>query len=327
MGTKFKFMPVIPSSYHSSPFYLFNGHLQTIIPGLFRRVNHIAYRRERIFTADGDFLDLDWSAASGKALAIISHGLEGSSDRPYIKGMVRAMNQAGIDALAWNYRSCSGESNKVLRSYHMGATDDLQQVVAHVLGQHKYQVLYLIGFSAGGNITLKYLGEDPASLPPQIKRAAVFSVPCDLKSCSDTLSRPENRIYLRRFLKSLKGKLILKAKDFPDHLDLAGYEQLRTFPDFDDRYTAPIHGFKDAAEYYARCSSKQFLAHIRIPTLMVNAQNDPFLSQACFPVAEAEANPYLYLEIPKTCGHVGFTQSFMANEYYSEKRAVEFLTD
>jgi uncharacterized protein len=319
-------MPVIPSSYQRSPFYLFNGHLQTIIPGLLRRVPDIAYRRERIFTADGDFLDLDWSTARGQALAIISHGLEGSSDRPYIKGMVRAMNRAGIDALAWNYRSCSGESNHTLRSYHMGATDDLHQVVDHVRQQNKYETIYLIGFSAGGNITLKYLGEAPATLPAEIKRAAVFSVPCDLKSCSDTLSRPENRIYLRRFLKSLRVKLTLKARDFPEHLDLSGYEQLRSFPDFDDRYTAPLHGFKDAQDYYARCSSKQFLPHIRIPTLLVNAQNDPFLSEACFPVTEAAANPHLYLEVPSTGGHVGFTQSFWANEYYSEKRAVEFLT-
>lgn len=318
-------MPVIPSSYQESPFYLFNGHLQTIIPGLWRRVNDIRYRRERIFTPDGDFLDLDWSSARGKALAIISHGLEGSSDRPYIKGMVRAMNQAGIDALAWNYRSCSGESNKVLRSYHMGATDDLHQVVDHVLQQHDYEAIYLIGFSAGGNITLKYLGEAPDTLPAPIKRAVVFSVPCDLKGCSATLSLPENRIYLNRFLKSLKRKLLLKARDFPDHLDLNGYEQLQSFPDFDNRYTAPLHGFKDADEYYARCSSRQFLPHIRIPTLVVNAENDPFLSQECFPEDEAAGNPFLFLEIPKTGGHVGFTQSFWNGQYYSEKRAVEFL--
>jgi predicted alpha/beta-fold hydrolase len=208
----------------------------------------------------------------------------------------------------------------------MGATDDLHQVVDHVLQQHDYPVIYLIGFSAGGNITLKYLGEAPDTLPPPIKRAVVFSVPCDLKSCSATLSLPENRIYLNRFLKSLKRKLILKARDFPDHLDLKGYEELQSFPDFDNRYTAPMHGFKDAEDYYARCSSRQFLPHIRIPTLLVNALNDPFLSQDCFPEAEAAGNPYLYLEIPKTGGHVGFTQSFWANEYYSEKRAIEFLT-
>lgn len=318
-------MPVIPSSYHRPPFYLFNGHLQTIIPSLFRRVPHLAYRRERIVLADGDFLDLDWSQVQGQALAIISHGLEGSSDRPYIKGMVRALNRAGIDALAWNYRSCSGESNKALRSYHMGATDDLQQVIHHAL-QYPYQTLYLVGFSAGGNITLKYLGEDPANLPKQVKKAAVFSVPCDLQGCSDTLSRPENRIYLRRFLKSLKKKLALKARDYPEHLDLKGYELLRSFPDFDDRYTAPLHGFKDARDYYARCSSRQFLSAIRIPTLLVNAENDPFLSPDCFPVSEATANPNLFLEMPKAGGHVGFAQNFLANEYYSEKRAVEFLT-
>lgn len=323
---KFYFMPVIPSSYQRSPFYLFNKHLQTIVPAILRQVNQISYRRERIFTPDGDFLDLDWSQIGSKTLALISHGLEGSSDRPYIKGMVRAMNQAGIDALAWNYRSCSGESNRVLRSYHMGATDDLQQVIAHALGQHPYQQLYLIGFSGGGNITLKYLGEAPGSLPTEIKKAVVFSVPCDLKSCSDVMSLPENRIYLRRFLKSLRKKLLIKARHFPDHVDLSGFEQLQSFTEFDDRYTAPIFGFKNSADYYARCSSKQFLPSINIPTLLVNALNDPFLSQECFPVEEAKANPFLYLEMPPTGGHVGFTESFWTNEYYSEKRAVEFLT-
>lgn len=317
-------MPVIPSAYHRPPFYLFNRHLQTIVPSLFRRVSHLPYRRERILLADGDFLDLDWSQVQGQALAIISHGLEGSSDRPYIRGMVRALNRAGIDALAWNYRSCSGESNKALRSYHMGATDDLQQVVAHAL-QQPYQTIYLVGFSAGGNITLKYLGEDPDSLPRQVKKAAVFSVPCDLQGCSDTLSRPENRIYLRRFLKSLKKKLELKARDYPGDLDLKGYELLQSFPAFDDRYTAPLHGFKDARDYYTRCSSRQFLSAIRIPTLLVNAENDPFLSPDCFPVSEADANPNLYLEMPRSGGHVGFTQSFWADEYYSETRAVAFF--
>ncbi|MGV3639758.1 MAG: YheT family hydrolase [Adhaeribacter sp.] len=317
-------MPVIPSAYHRPPYYLFNRHLQTIVPSLFRRVSHLPYRRERILLADGDFLDLDWSQVQGQALSIISHGLEGSSDRPYIRGMVRALNRAGIDALAWNYRSCSGESNKALRSYHMGATDDLQQVVAHAL-QQPYQTIYLVGFSAGGNITLKYLGEDPDSLPRQVKKAAVFSVPCDLQGCSDTLSRPENRIYLRRFLKSLKKKLELKARDYPGDLDLKGYELLQSFPAFDDRYTAPLHGFKDARDYYTRCSSRQFLAAIRIPTLLVNAENDPFLSPDCFPVSEAETNPNLYLEMPRSGGHVGFTQSFWADEYYSETRAVAFF--
>lgn len=318
-------MPVIPSAYLNKPFYLFNGHLQTIIPGLFRRVRNLPYRRERIDIPDGDFLDLDWSEQSNAALAIISHGLEGSADRPYVKGMVRALNNAGIDALAWNYRTCGGESNKVLRSYHMGATDDLQLVINRVLQLNKYADIYLVGFSAGGNITLKYLGENPALIPPQIKKAAVFSVPCDLKSCSETISKPANRIYLNRFLKSLRGKLALKAKDFPDDLDLKNYEKLKSFPEFDDRFTAPMHGFKNAEDYYARCSSKQFLKYITIPTLIVNALNDPFLSAACFPVAEADANKNIWLELPTAGGHVGFTESFFADQYYSEKRAVEFL--
>ena len=320
------FMPVVSSAYQGGPFYLFNGHLQTIIPGLFREVKNIVYRRERIFTPDGDFLDLDWSENESKSLAILSHGLEGSADRPYIKGMVRAVNAAGLDALAWNFRSCGGEANKLLRSYHMGASDDLHLVVAHALGGKKYEQVHLIGFSMGGNITLHYLGKNPDEVPPEIKRAAVFSVPCHISSAAKKMASLENRVYMQRFLKSLHRKLTDKLAMMPDEMNLEGYHQLKTFPEFDDRFTAPIHGFKSAEDYYESCSSRQYLSQIRIPTLLVNAQNDPFLSPECFPVPEAEANPNFYLEMPRHGGHVGFTESFRKNKYYYDQRAMAFIT-
>lgn len=315
-------MPLIPSK-HKAPFYLFNGHLQTIVPGLFRQVAGVIYERERLVTPDEDFIDLDWSRVGSDTLVILSHGLEGDTGRPYITGMVKVFNAEGIDAMAWNYRSCSGEPNKLLRSYHLGASDDLELVVQHALSTYTYKTIHLIGFSAGGNITLKYLGENPSQLPEQVTRAAVFSTPVDLKGSAQKISR----VYTQRFLKSLGQKLEQKRQMYPDEVDLKDYNLFWSFPEFDDRYTAPLHGFKDAEDYYARVSSKQFLGNIRIPTLLVNAKNDPFLSEECYPIAEAKQNPNLYLEMPEEGGHVGFTEDFRNNRYYSEERALRFLLD
>jgi predicted alpha/beta-fold hydrolase len=213
-------MPLVATSRYRPPFYLFNGHLQTIIPSVLRSVPEVHYQRERVETKDGDFLDLDWSCLPSPevdTLAIVSHGLEGDASRPYVRGMVRALNKAGVDALAWNYRSCSGEMNRLLRTYHLGDTEDLDFVVRYALGTGRYRRIYLTGFSAGGNVTLKYLGENPERVPKQVQRAAVFSVPTDLKSSSHQISRPENRIYLNRFLKSLRTKIRRKAELLPGH--------------------------------------------------------------------------------------------------------------
>lgn len=313
-------MPILQSA-HKSPFYLFNGHLQTIIPSLFRQVTGISYRRERLTTPDQDFLDVDWSEVGSESLAILSHGLEGDTNRPYMLGMVKALNQQGIDALAWNYRSCSGEPNKLLRSYHLGASDDLDFVIRHALATGKYNTIYLLGFSAGGNITLKYLGEAPDQIPNEVKRAAVFSVPVDLKSSAEKISL----IYTRRFLKSLGKKLEQKREMYPNELDLSNYSLFWSFPEFDDKYTAPLHDFENAEDYYRKVSSRQYIPAIKIPTLLVNAKNDPFLGPTCYPVAEADQNTSFYFEVPAHGGHVGFTEDFRKDLYYSERRAVAFL--
>ncbi|MCP2042106.1 YheT family hydrolase [Pontibacter sp. HSC-36F09] len=315
-------MPILTSQ-HKPPFYLFNGHIQTIVPSLFRQVEGVSYHRERLTTPDDDFIDADWSRVKSRSLAILSHGLEGDSHRPYIMGMVKALNEHGVDALAWNYRSCSGEPNKLLRSYHLGASDDLDFVVRHALDSGNYETVYLVGFSAGGNISLKYLGEDPEQVPSEVKRASVFSVPIDLKSSAKRISK----IYTQRFLKTLGQKLEQKKEMYPDALDLSNYSLFWSFPEFDDKYTAPLHGFENADDYYKRSSSKQFLKRIQVPTLLVNAQNDPFLTTSCFPFEEADENPYLYLETPEGGGHVGFAEDFRNNVYYSEARAVQFLLE
>ena len=323
-------MPLIPESRYQPPFYMFNGHVQTIVPSLWRTVPDVRYQRERVETPDGDFLDLDWSRqpadAATDTLGIVSHGLEGDASRPYVRGMVRALNRAGFDALAWNYRSCSGEMNRLLRSYHLGDTDDLNFVIQYALGQRRYRRVFLTGFSAGGNVTLKYLGENPGRVPRAVARAAVFSVPTDLKSSSYHIARPENRIYLTRFLKSLRAKMRRKAELLPGQVDLTDLDLLRDFPEFDRRYTAPMHGFKSADEYYEIASSGRYLGGIELPTLLVNAENDPFLPPACFPRAVAQASAYVFLETPHEGGHVGFAEGTPDGEYYSERRAIEFLT-
>jgi len=323
-------MPLVAESRYQPPFYLFNGHLQTIVPSLWRTVPGVAYQRERLELPDGDFLNLDWSRLPAHRptdrLAIVSHGLEGDASRPYMLGMVRALNRAGFDALAWNYRSCGGEMNRLLRSYHLGDTDDLDLVLRHALATGRYARVFLVGFSAGGNVTLKYLGENAARVPAAVQRAAVFSVPTDLQASSVYISRPQNQVYLRRFLKSLRLKVRAKAELLPNQIDLAGIEDLRDFQEFDSRYTAPMHGFASADAYYQHASSGRYLAGIRVPTLLVNAQNDPFLPASCFPRDAAARSPFVFLETPPEGGHVGFPEGSPDGEYYSERRAVEFLT-
>ncbi|WP_223648660.1 YheT family hydrolase [Hymenobacter psoromatis] len=322
-------MPLLPSLGYHPAAWLANGHLQTIAASVLRRVPEVRYRRERLELSDGDFLDLDWSwagPAPGGRLGIVSHGLEGSSERPYVRGMVRALNQAGFDALAWNYRGCGGETNRLLRAYHLGDTDDLATVISHTINEKDYPEIYLTGFSAGGNVTLKYLGEDPARVPPQVRRAAVFSVPTDLKASSLHISRWQNKVYLRRFMHSLREKMRAKAAYLPGQLDLTALDELRDFPQFDARYTAPLHGFVSADDYYERAASGRYLAGIRVPTLLVNALNDPFLPPSCYPREAARANPCFYLETPAAGGHVGFNDNGPAGSYYSERRAVEFFS-
>jgi predicted alpha/beta-fold hydrolase len=318
-------MPIIARSSYRPPFLLRNGHLQTVLPSLFRKVSGNLYERERIDTPDDDFLDLDWARIGSSRIAILSHGLEGNSRRHYMVGMARMLNRSGWDALAWNYRSCSGEPNCRLRMYHNGSIDDLDHVTAHALKTGRYGTAALIGFSLGGNLTLVYLGTKGAELDARIRKAVVFSVPCDLKASALELARPMNRIYMNQFLRSLHGKIRAKMALLPGQIDDNGYERIKNFKDFDDRYTAPIHGFRDAEDYWTRCSSGQFIPGIRIPALIVNALDDPFLAGDCYPVREATESMFVHLEQPRSGGHVGFMQINRDHSYWSEGRAIEFL--
>jgi len=313
------------STAYIPPPLMHNGHVQTIFPTLFRKVKKVTYARERITTPDDDFLDLDWSKAGRRRLVIISHGLEGDSGRAYVKGMVRTLNLYDWDCLAWNFRGCSGSINRRLKFYHSGSSDDLGTVTDHAAATGQYDEIALVGFSIGGNITLLYLGKNRQNRHPLISCAAVLSVPCDLVSGAEALSRPANRIYMRRFLRLLHEKIKLKMKIMPGRIDDTGYNNLKTFEDFDNRYTAPINGFKDAHDYWRQCSSKPWIPGIDVPTLMISAVNDPFLAPACFPEKEADANPSIYLETPASGGHVGFIRFNNHGIYWSEQRIGEFF--
>ncbi|HTH56264.1 MAG TPA: alpha/beta fold hydrolase [Cyclobacteriaceae bacterium] len=250
---------------------------------------------------------------------IVSHGLEGNSHRAYVKGMAKAFSENGFDVIAWNFRGCSGEMNKSLRFYHSGATDDLSFVVDHALSK-SYRSVFLVGFSLGGNLTLKFAGEKPVD--PRVKGIAVFSVPLNLYTSCIQISRKSNWIYSNRFLNHLKKKIKTKAK-LMQGLDVTNIDHIKTLIDFDDRYTAPLHGFGSAIDYYTKCSAIHFLQGIQTPTLVVNAKNDPFLSPECFP--QLVSNSVVKMEFPDRGGHVGFA-SFQRNGlYWSEQRALEFL--
>ncbi len=317
-------MPLITPSDYKAPFYLFNGHIETILPSAFRKIKGVTYSRERLELPDGDFLDLDWLRNGSRKLMIVSHGLEGSSERHYSKGMAKYFHQHGWDALAWNCRSCSGEMNRLPRFYHHGATEDLKVVVEHAIQSRQYDSVVLVGISMGGSLTLKYLGENSGQLPVAVRGAVAFSVPCHLGSSAKELDRPEKRFYLNRFLKKLAKKIELKSESFPDLISFRGFESVRTFEEFDNRYTAPLHGFKDAKDFYERAASLPHIPHITLPTLIVNALNDPFLPEACFPFDIAKTHQHVYLETPIRGGHTGFTIA-SKEENWMEVRAFEFL--
>jgi len=311
---------------YRTPLFFKWPHINTIYPNIFRHVKLNKPHRERIGTPDNDFLDLDWYHQGAGTLVIISHGLEGNSERQYILGMVQAVLRAGWDALAWNFRGCSGEINKQPYFYHSGFTTDLNTIVRHTAAEQQYEKIALVGSSMGGNLTLKYLGEAVYKPHPvELQAAVAYSVPTDLHSSSIKLAARQNKIYMRRFLKKLEKKIIQKSRLYPELVSAEGYQDIKNFKDFDDRYTAPLNGFANAEDYWRQSSSKQFIQHIEIPTLIFNAADDPFLTPECHPVAESKANPHCRLEVTRYGGHVGFVQLNEYNEYWSEWRAINFL--
>ncbi len=302
-----------------------NAHLATSLPTLLRRVDGVNWRRQRVTLVDGDFLDLDFShegPPGDQPTVVLCHGLEGNTGRQYMLGMARAFAGAGWQVVGMNYRGCSGEPNRRAFSYHSGATEDLREVLDQ-LASAGHRVAALVGFSLGGNLILKYLGEDPAGRHDDLQAAVVFSVPIDLADGERQLRRRANVFYRRRFLRKLVAKTEQKAAMFPDKIDLDQLAQVSNLWDFDEFFTGPLSGYAGAEDYYRRCSSRQFLPRITLPTLLVSAEDDPFLGSQCYPIEEAEASSCLHLEMPRHGGHVGFR--LPGGLYYSEQRAVAFV--
>lgn len=315
-------MPTILQSTYNPHWFFTHGHTSTVFPTMARAMAAVAYTRERLATPDGDFLDVDCLSGGSDKVVILCHGLEGSSQGKYMRGMARHFHGQGWDVAAMNFRGCSGEPNQTVRSYHSGATEDLRVVLDHVEGKG-YQAAALVGFSLGGNLILKYLGEDPSQVWSKIVAAVTFSVPIDLGNAGREISSTGNWAYNKRFLRRLEKKIQDKARIFPGKINEEFLREIKTLADFDECYTGPLHGFTGAEDYYSQCSSRQFLPSIKIPSLLVSASDDPFLGDKCYPHQEADASEHFFFENPAHGGHVGFVSP--GNVYWSESRALAFI--
>lgn len=308
-----------------SPRWLYTKHLQTIVPNVYRKIDGVTYRRERVTTWDDDFLDLDWSRVGSKKLIIISHGFEGSSERVYAKGLAKILNANGFDICAWNFRGCSGEDNLQYYSYHSGKTDDLDWVVKHILKNNTYNELYMIGISMGGNMTLKYLGEEKWNSAQNITSAVTVSVPIHYETFLFHLLKGWNRIYEYRFTKQVKQKIAQKQLRFPNIMDYKSILASKNLLEFTERCTIPMFGFTNIHDYNVKVQASSYLKSIKTPTLLINADNDPLLTKECYPVQLAKKSPNFHLEIPIGGGHVGFCEDFKEEHNWLEKRITDYF--
>lgn len=305
-------------------------HLPTLWAKLLRRPPSISLRRERWDTSDGDFVDLyRIDAAASRPRLIVLHGLEGSPRSQYARGLLHQAARRGWAADLLVFRSCGDEPNRLARSYHSGETSDLDFVVRRLTSEDPARKIVLAGVSLGGNVLLKWLGEMSQDLPAQVCGAAAVSVPFDLARGARHLDRGFARVYRDHFLRSLRRKAHEKRARFPDLLSAAAIDRARTFYEFDDAVTAPLHGFQSADDYYSRSSSIRYLDRISIPTLLISARDDPVLPAAVLDdvLAVARGNPSLTAEFLPRGGHVGFVSGQLPWRavYYAEWRVAEFL--
>lgn len=315
---------MITDSRFRPAWWLPGPHLQTIWPTLFRRLPHIALRRERLELTDGDFIDLDWSATCPGPLAIVFHGLEGSSQSRYALGILNALQGAGFQGVTVNFRGCSGAPNRLLRSYHAGETQDIRYAVDHIRRSYPGRDLIGIGYSLGGNALLKWLGEIGTVCP--LLTAVAVSVPFDLFHAARRLERGLSRIYQRYLVNKLKQSARRKQfwPGFPLHPKRL--HRLNSLREFDDLLTAPLHGFEGYRDYYQRCSCKPYLKNISIPTLIIHARDDPFMFETVIPHREMLAE-CITLEISDRGGHVGFVAGShpFGARYWLDERIVRWL--
>ena len=301
-------------------------HLQTLWPVLFRRRGRPALERERFELPDGDFLDLDWNRATSPdtPIVLLLHGLEGSSASPYAWGFLAEFERRGWPAALMHFRGCSGEPNRKVRSYHSGETGDLARVIDLLGDRFPGRAMFAAGVSLGGNVLLKWLGELGSRAP--LTAAAAVSVPLDLGQCADRIERGFSKVYRRHLVGELHRKIRSKFGSWKESpVDLAALPRWRTFREFDENVTAPLHGFDGAEDYYRKSSSGPFVARIRTPTLIVQAKNDPFLPGAVAP----RLSRTVRLERPDGGGHVGFVSGAVPGRprYWLEERIPDFFAE
>ncbi|HTR77952.1 MAG TPA: hydrolase [Gemmatimonadaceae bacterium] len=305
-------------------------HGQTLWGKFVRRRSTAAIRRERIETPDGDFLDLHHvDAPAGRPRLVFLHGLEGTVRSHYAIGLFEEARIRGWGATLMVFRGCGAEPNRRPRFYHSGETGDLSCALDHVLKTWPASPCVLAGVSLGGNVLLKWLGERRSDLPPRVCGAAAVSVPFDLERGARHLERGFARVYNRYFVRSLRSKARVKLARYPGLFDSAALERARSIYEFDDAVTAPVHGFADAHDYYMKSSALGWIDTIRLPTLLLSAQDDPFLPAEVLREVErrAAANRWLSVEFTAHGGHVGFVSAPSRGRarYYAEWRTCEFL--
>ncbi|MDQ6830905.1 MAG: hydrolase [Gemmatimonadota bacterium] len=325
----------IPRTSYRPAWWIPGAHLKTMWGKLARRRPQVALRVERWEVPDGDFLDLHRLAARDDGPSVprvlMLHGLEGSPDSHYARGMLQQARLRGWAADALVFRSCGAEPNRLARSYHSGETTDLDFVVRRLIEAEPDRLLLLAGVSLGGNVLLKWLGERGDDVPSAVRAAAAVSVPYDLARSARRIDRGFSKVYQANFLRTLRRKAHAKRERFPGILDAELIDRARSFYDFDDCVTARLHGFTGADDYYARSSSLGFLPRIRVPTLLLSAVDDPFLPSEVLDDVRAIArdNSNLCIEFPKRGGHVGFISGLVPwkPDYYAERRIMEFLAE
>ena len=325
--------------FHIEPFRpvrgLTNPHLQTAAAQLWRPENGIVFRRERLFTPDDDFIDVDFADVDGvpwhllgddAPVGLVLHGLEGSARRGYSHELYKQLAWRGIRPVGMNYRSCSGEMNWQRRVYHAGATDDVNLVVDWLRQRYPDVPLGIVGISLGGGMLLKYLGEPAANASGKVAAAVAISNAFDMMTSSDVLANGLGRFYTQHFVKKIMEKLEAKSALYGDSLDLDAVRSARSFRELDDALTAPLNGFRDAADYYEQCSAGQFLPTVSCPTLLIRALDDPFFGPD-IPYNVIAANPNLHTGFTTHGGHVGFVERRQRRvAFWSERQAARFLS-
>ena len=312
---------------YRAPAWLPGGHLQTIYSALAAPRPRVSYRRERWDTPDGDFIDLDWleNRDPAQPLVALFHGLEGGSRSHYAAALMAALRNAGWRGVVIHFRGCSGEINRLRRAYHSGDSAEIGWILRRLKQQHAAGDLFAAGVSLGGNALLKWLGESRAAAAEVVAAAAAISAPVDLTAAGNALDAGVNLIYTRNFLASMKRKTLAKLERFPDLCDRALVLRARTLRAFDDIVTAPLHGYRDTGDYWLRASSKPLLRSIVVPTLMVNARNDPFLPAHALPLPH-EVSAAVTLELPAAGGHAGFAAgTFPGHLDWLPQRILDFF--